>query len=533
MMKSLVRVIALALICALPASGALAERVLRIVEVPVGELDPHKALDYIDSIINYNVYDYLAWPQPGGAMGPELAESWDVSSDGLTYTFTLRQGVKFHDGSEVNADDVVYSHQRSVALGQGYSHLFAAATASKVDEHTVQLTLPEPNATLLGAMVRLAILNSDLVKANQQPGDFGDNGDYGEAFLSANDAGSGAYWVESHNMQELTVLKKFADYFQPFNAKAPDTVKVIYGMEEATLKTLMIRGELELSDQWHAYETFDSLAQQDNVTLTSEKGVGYNVLPINTQKPPTDDVHFRRAMMLAFDYDSARQAIRVSEQVSPAAPSRTTLPSALFAYDRDAPAFTQDLDAARAELAKSKYADELDQHEVEIAWVTNVPYEEKIALLLHNNLTQIGIKSKVVGNPWVLFADRASTPESTPHVGQLLFSATWPDPLSLLGDYHSDVKGSYLSMWWLNDAEVDRLIEASRTEVDTATREDLLKQLQRHLIDLAPAIYAYEFEAYFAKAPHVMAPSLDDPSNTIPVMGGNFRFYSWAVDKET
>ena len=88
-------------------------------------------------------------------------------------------------------------------------------------------------------------------------------------------------------------------------------------------------------------------------------------------------------------------------------------------------------------------------------------------------------------------------------------------------------------MWWLNDAEVDRLIEASRTEVDTATREDLLKQLQRHLIDLAPAIYAYEFEAYFAKAPHVMAPSLDDPSNTIPVMGGNFRFYSWAVDKET
>ena len=65
-MRSLVRIIAVALAFAVPASAAFAERVLRIEEVPVGELDPHKASDYIDSIINFNVYDSLVWPNPDG-----------------------------------------------------------------------------------------------------------------------------------------------------------------------------------------------------------------------------------------------------------------------------------------------------------------------------------------------------------------------------------------------------------------------------------------------------------------------------------
>ena len=87
-------------------------------------------------------------------------------------------------------------------------------------------------------------------------------------------------------------------------------------------------------------------------------------------------------------------------------------------------------------------------------------------------------------------------------------------------------------MWWLNDPEVDGLIDAAKAEIDDDKREGLLKQLQRRIIDLAPAIYAYETESLFAKASYVSAPSLDDKSQTVPVMGGNFRFHTWSVDRE-
>ena len=531
-MRGLLKIIAVAMVLIVPATQAFAERVLRLDEVPIGELDPHKALDFIDSIILFNIYDVLIWPNPSGAFEGQLAESWNVSADGTAYTFMLRPGIKFHDDSELNADDVVYSFNRSVALAQGYAGLYSSSKVEKVSGMQVRFTLPSANSAFLASLVRLAILNSDLVKKNQESGDFGDNGDYGQAFLSVNDAGTGPYRVDSHKMQELTVLRLTDNYFEPVAAKAPDTIRIRYGLESASLRTLMARGNHELSSQWHSPEVFRALEREDNVELTTESGVGYLVLPINTQKPPTDDVHFRRAMALAVDYAAMLSIERVSDDLTAAQRSRTALPSALFGYDKDAPVFEQNLEAARAELAKSKYANRLDEFEIELAWVAAVAKEEKVAFLLQQNFAQIGIKSKVVKVPWVLFADRASSIEATPHVGQLYFSATYPDPLSLIGDYHSSVRGSYLSMWWLNDSEVDRLIDAVKAEIDDNKREDLLKQLQRRIIDLAPAIYAYETEALFAKASYVSAPSLDDKSLTVPVMGGNFRFHTWSVDRE-
>ena len=172
------------------ASSAVAERVLRIEEVPIGELDPHKAIDYIDSIINFNVYDTLVWPNPDGTFSGLLAESWEVSDDGLNYTFTMRDA-KFHDGSVVDAHDVVYSLARTQAIGQAYANLFVGLTATAVDDRTARITLPASNAAFLATLARLSIVNSDLARANQQEGDFGENGDYSSAFLSGNDAGSG------------------------------------------------------------------------------------------------------------------------------------------------------------------------------------------------------------------------------------------------------------------------------------------------------------------------------------------------------
>ena len=132
--------------------------------------------------------------------------------------------------------------------------------------------------------------------------------------------------------------------------------------------------------------------------------------------------------------------------------------------------------------------------------------------------------------PWAVYSDRVTKLETTPHVGQLYFSATYPDPLSLLGAYHSRVRGSYSSHDWLDDSEVDRLIDAATAEMDDSKKNDLLVQLQRRLIDVGAAIYAYETRALFAKQDYVSAPFLDDSTNTVAMMGGNWRFNTWEVD---
>ena len=120
-MRYVMRLLLVAVMFILPATSAQAERVLRLNEVAVGELDPHKALDYIDSILLVNIYDPLVRPKPGGGFLPGLAESWEVSSDNLAITFKLQAGIHFHDGSTVNADDVVYSIDRNKAIGMGLS----------------------------------------------------------------------------------------------------------------------------------------------------------------------------------------------------------------------------------------------------------------------------------------------------------------------------------------------------------------------------------------------------------------------------
>ena len=90
-----------------------------------GTIDPQRGNDWTESMAMVNVYDSLVFPNSAGDMEPKLAESWVATPDGLTYTFTLRKGVKFHDGSEVTAEDVAFSINRALALKEGYSWLWA------------------------------------------------------------------------------------------------------------------------------------------------------------------------------------------------------------------------------------------------------------------------------------------------------------------------------------------------------------------------------------------------------------------------
>lgn len=496
------------------ASAAFAETVLRLDEVAVGELDPAKASDYADSILMFNVYDTLVLPNQGGpGHSGHLAESW--SSDGATFTFNLRDGVSFQSGNTMTAKDVVYSLDRAQALGSGLSYLFAGVSAEAIDDSTVQFTLGAPNAAFVASMVRLPIVDMAYVEANKSD-------EWGESLLSGTSAGTGAYSVVSHNPQEETVMAKWDDYFLGVADAAPDTVRLRYGLEAATVRTLIAQGEHDIASQWLPPEVIKALSD-NGAQLLTETGTGAFYFKMNTTKAPLDDVNCRRALASAFDYATAIQMIAITDDVSAGSPSTGAIPVGMFGANGTDMVQAQDMDAAKAHMAACSY--DFADYDIEVSWIAEVPLEERFALLMQSNFAQLGIKSYIKKLPWALFAEQVSSPENTPHISQLFVNAVTGDPDTLLyGMYHSSNPGTWQSPEYLNDAEVDAFLEAGRAAGSEAGRQEAYAGLNARLMDLAATIYGFDRQSVFAASNRVRVPAMTDPSMAFGLDGLGFSF---------
>ena len=496
------------------ASPALAETVLRLDEVAVGELDPAKASDYADSILMFNVYDTLVLPQQGGpGHVPHLAQSWDI--DGATYTFSLRDDVTFQSGNPLTSADVVYSLQRMQALGAGLSYLFEGVTAEAVDDLSVRMTLEKPYAPFIASLVRLPIVDMVHVKANA-------NSEWGDEFLSANGAGTGAYSVKSHNPQEETVMSKSDTYFLGVADTAPDTVRLSYGLEAATVRTLIAQGEHDIASQWLPPEVVQALAK-DGAQLLTESGTGAFYFKLNTTKAPLDDVNCRLALSHAFDYETAVQMIAINEKVSAGSPATGAIPVGMFGANPADMTMARDMEKAKEYLAACQY-DVADMN-IEVSWIAEVPLEERFALLMQSNFAELGIQSEIKKLPWALFSEQVSNPENTPHVSQLFVNAVTGDPDTLLyGMYHSSTPGTWQSPEYLDDAKVDEYLEAGRSAAEDADREAAYTALNARLLEIAPTIYGFDRQSVFAASNRVDVPALNDPAMAFGLDGMGFSF---------
>src|SRR5438309_2837301 len=171
-------VIVLAAMVIATAAPAVAEtRFVFANESPYDTMDPHAAFDVGRVAVRLNLYDGLyRWLDNPPVLHPWLAESHTVSPDGLTYTFKLRRGAKFHDGAEVTAEDVRYSIERILALKKGAAALLATMVAPRttkaLDRHTVQFTLIKPAAIFLAVVPEVHVVNAVLLKKNEKDGDW-------------------------------------------------------------------------------------------------------------------------------------------------------------------------------------------------------------------------------------------------------------------------------------------------------------------------------------------------------------------------
>ncbi len=493
------------------------EKALRVTFAWPTYIDPAVGSDFSSTSALCNLYDTLVFPNTEGGVDPNVAESWQTSADGLTWTFNLKKGIKFHNGSELTASDVAFSMDRILEIGEGLAYVFLGAveSATAVDDYTVEFKLAEPSGLFLISLIRLYILDEEEVMANiVTPGPYGDKGDYGKEYLLTNDAGSGPYKVKEFPLEEYLLMEKYDDWFGTFAANAPDEVKFIATTEAATVRTMMSRQELEITDQWQTIEALEALQEIEGVDVAAFPVLTEFYYMVHTKKPPTDDVHFRRAMAYAFDYDAA-----VALEWPGTLQSKGPVPAITAGHNPDVLVFKRDLDKAREELAMSAYADKLDEYPVEVHWITEVPAEEKWALLFQANMAEIGINVDIVGTPWLSVVEEMASQDQSPHIVTIYVSADFPEAGSLLKvRYHSDAAPTWSQNEWLLDAELDQMIDEALVTVDEDERYAKYKALQDYVMDLCPSLFLYDqVQKHGYQSAYVDWPAAR--GEVIPVMG--------------
>ncbi|MHC5656249.1 ABC transporter substrate-binding protein [Stappia sp. ICDLI1TA098] len=439
-----------------------------------GTVDPAKVNDYTEYMAIVNLYDALTTVDGDGKIVPQLAESWEISDDSKTYTFKLKDGATFQDGSPVEAKDVVWSLQRLIALNEGPAYLFAELikpeNVKAVDERTVEITLNRVHSPFIASTPLILVVNSDLVKEQN-------DGEWGETFLADKPSGAGPYKLDNWTRGSGMTLSRYDGYHSGWTKGRPiDELRFIVTRDEATVKALATRGELGMSSQYQGSETYEAIDKLDDYhVLSVDTATGF-YLKLNNQRPPTDDVHIRRAIAYAMDYATIREVIYPgSELKGPLAPAFAD------AYDNDLPAPEFNLEKAAEELKKSKYADG-GPVKLSHVYVAKTAFEEEIGLLFKATLDSIGFDVDLRPEPWNRITELASSPETTPNVTQVFYGPTYPSPDSVFFvQYHSKAKGTWSSMSWVDDPQIDALIDKARETVETGPRNEIYKDLQVRL----------------------------------------------------
>ena len=451
---------------------------LNVVQI-FGTIDPAKVTDYTEYMAAVNLYDGLVTVDKNGSIVPLLASSWDVSDDATTFTFHLAPGATFHDGSPVTAQDVVYSAKRLLAIDQGPSYLFKGVLSpdnvTAPDDATVVFELDKVFSPFMATVPLLFVVNQKLLEANAQ----GD--DMGQAYLADHEAGSGPYTLDSWTRGSEMRLARYADYHMGWGDGAIDTLRFIVTNDEATVRSLAASGDLTMSSQFQASETYDALAKMDRFRVEERATGTAFYLKMNTQAAPTDDVHVRKAIACATDYATIR------ESIFPGQPLDGPMPSVFKDFVLDTlPTPTFDLQCAKDELAQSAYAGKGDVP-LTFSYVAGASFEEEVGLLMKSNLEQVGFKVTLDPEPWNRITELAAKVDTTPNVTEVFFGATYPSPDSIFfTQYASQAAGTWSSMEWLNDPQVDQLIADARATADTGEQATIYKQLQQRLVDLQP-----------------------------------------------
>jgi peptide/nickel transport system substrate-binding protein len=458
--------------------------------LPAG-LDPHVVYDVPMQFYMLNVYDnlyrYLGNPPE---IEPWLAEGYEVSEDGQTWTFTLRDGVTFHDGSALTAEDVVFSFERLLSLGTGPAGAFLpvldADGIEMVDDLTVRFTLKEPYAPFLAAVPLVAILNKDLVEANDA------DGDLGRTWLSSDAAGSGAYTFDpsTYVPQERVDLSINRDHFYGWDDN-PNPVEIVraYPVSETSTRVLaLLNGEIDATDSYLPTDQVERIEQAEGVSVAQDESMRVMVIRMNNQKPPFDNVDFRKCVSYSFDYEGFIDVILGGYPIRNAGPNPSNLwgaPDDLEGYEYDIEKAMEHCDAARAAGAPV-------DRPVEIHVQSALEQTVQAAEVMQAGLSATGVNLEIVASTWPQLTSSTGSPESTPDMWIHWVSTYFVDPENWIGQmYDTTFAGTWKASSWYQNEQVDQLLQSARAEPDQDTRAGYYEEASRLVVEDAADIWIY------------------------------------------
>lgn len=480
------------------------------------KIDPGVGSDMAAASVFVNVYDPLVMPTKDGGIEPWVATEWTVSDDGLVWEFKLRDDITFHSGNKLTAKDVAYTMNRMIYLGEGFGYLFSGSISEAVvvDDYTVKFICSKVNGTLMSALVRLYILDSELVKANYASGDYGDFGDYGKAFLLGNDAGSGPYKLKEFVANTYVNCEKYEDYWAGFEANNPEEFKLIGTNEAVTIKTMMLRQELEIADKYQSSENVAAMAEMEGVEVKSIF-TGLNMyLLLNNQKAPTDDEHIRKALAYMLDYETICKNI-LPDSIK----ANSIIPSNLLGY-KSMNDYKFDIEKVKEEISLSKYADNIQDYPIEVCWIAETPNREKLALLIQAVASQVGVDVNVVKTPWASVVENATKVDTTPNATTTGWSANYSEAGAIFeASIRSKEVGTWSNCCWIGDPVLDGMIDKSLETIDRESRIKQYGEIQDYLADKCVLIPIAETPERIAYQASYVDWNATQPDELIPVMG--------------
>ena len=377
-------------------------------------LDPTSAAaQAIDSVVYTNIFEGLTRFMGDGSVVPGLAESWEISDDGTVYTFKLHDGVTFHDGSAMDADDVKFSLDRARAEDSANAQkaLFAGIDSVEVvDPLTVKVTLTEPNGSFLFNMAwgDAVIVSPDSIDD-----------------IKTNPIGTGAYTFDDWVQGDSITLNRNPDYWGEQPALETATFKFI--SDPTAAFAAMMAEDVDVFDIYPAPENLPQFEADPRFQVLIGTTEGETILSTNNKRPPFDDIRVRQALAHAID----RKAIIDGAMFGYGTPIGTHFAPHNPAYVDLTGQATYDPEKARALLAEAGFADGFET-------TLHLPppsYARRGGEIVAAQLAEVGITAEIINVEWAQWLESVFKGKD---YGLTIVSHTEPMDIGIYGrpDYY-------------------------------------------------------------------------------------------------
>src|SRR5215212_488139 len=477
----------------LPARSALARQdaanaIIFGVGTDVDELDPRTTDTQEGYIAASNVYDCLVLYDLGATtIRPGLAESWEISEDGLVYTFNLRQGVKFHDGEPFNADAVItwynsidegspdsqYDAVRMVYMADFITNWIDKVEA--VDEYTVRMTLPAPYAPLLA---NLAIPIAGVVSPTAIAA--------GLDSVATNPSGTGAFRLarpEDWTRDSQLVLEANPDYW----GGAPKVEQLIIKIvpEGPTRLQQVETGELDIA--WALTpEDVERARENPDLVVVEDAGLNVNAVQMDVMKEPFTSKEVRQALNYAVNKDELSEGLYNGNMVT----AGGVLPPVDWAYNSDLKSYPFDPDKAKELLAAAGYDEGNPLTFTFMAYTIPRGYNpvgDRLATAIQEYWSEVGVQPDIQTGEWTQYrADRRAGKFECDLYG---WQGDNGDPDNFLATFFNSAnKGGGNTSFYENPEVDDLLVQAVRVS-DLEERKALYQQVEQIVVDDAPWVF--------------------------------------------